>query len=128
MPQTDSPIDFGAVRRALRAELAQRGHHLSSDTTGMRMALYVMGPNDVASALFEFKPSADDAVYEMMRQGAWVEGMPPRFAVVPAKTAGSDSLETLAQMKAIPLLFDVADGAVSFRELDRVLGDHLAPQ
>jgi len=126
MPQTDSPIDFDAVRNALRVELAERGHHLSGDTTGIRGSLYIMGPNDVASALFEFKPSADDAVYELMYQGAWVAGMPPRFAVVPAQTAESDSLETLAQMRAIPLLFDVADDAVSFRDLDRVLGAHLA--
>ncbi|MDO8963737.1 MAG: hypothetical protein Q7W30_04505 [Coriobacteriia bacterium] len=112
----------------MRAELAERGHLLASDTTGMYRALYIMGPNDVASALFEFKPSADDAVYELMYQGAWVSGMPPRFAVVPAETAEDDSLETLAQMKAIPLLFDVAEDAVTFRDLDRVLGDHLAPR
>jgi len=128
MPQTDSPIDFGAVRCALRTELAERGHRLSSDTTGMHLALYVMGANDVAAALFEFKPSAEDAVYELMCQGAWVAGMPPRFAVVPAETAGSDSLETLAQMKAIPLLFDVSGDTVGFRDLDQVLGDRLAPK
>jgi hypothetical protein len=91
----------------------------------MHRALYIMGANDVATALFEFKPSADDAVYELMYQGAWVAGMPPRFAVVPAETAENDSLETLEQMKAIPLLFDVAEDAVSFRDLDQVLGDHL---
>jgi hypothetical protein len=125
MPQADSPVDLSAVQRALRAELAERGYHLSSDTTGMHRALYVMGANDVASALFEFKPSADDAVYELMYQGAWVAGMPPRFAVVPAETAEGDSLETLAQMKAIPLLFEVVEDAVSFRGLDQVLGEHL---
>lgn len=125
MSLTDSPIDLGAVQLALRAELAQRGHHLSSDTAGVNRALYVMGPNDVAIALFEFKPSADDAVYELMYQGAWVAGLPPRFAVVPADGAGFDSLETLTQMKAIPLLFDVAGGEVNFRDLDAVLGDYL---
>jgi hypothetical protein len=116
------------VRGALRAELAERGHHLSSDTTGMSRSLYIVGPNDVAIALFEFKDSADDAVHELMYQGAWIAGMPPRFAVVPAETAGSDSLEVLAQMKAIPLLFDVAEDAVSFHNLDRVLSDHLTPE
>lgn len=126
MPHTDSPIDFGAVRCALRAELAQRGHHLSGDTTGMHKALYIMGPNDAAAALFEFKQSADDAVYELMYQGAWVASMPPRFAVVPAETAESASLETLSQMKAIPLLFDVAKDAVTFRDLDEVLDGHIA--
>jgi len=125
MSHSDSPIDLGAVQRALRAELAQRGHNLARDTAGAGRALYVMGTDDVAIALFEFKPSADDAVYELMYQGAWVSGMPPRFAVVPAESAGDDSIETLTQMKAIPLLFDVAGGVVSFRDLDRVVGDPL---
>jgi hypothetical protein len=125
MPDTDGPIDFAAVQRALRSELAERGHLLSRDTTGMHRALYIMGDNDVARALFEFKQSADDAVYELMYQGAWVASMPPRFAVVPGADAGSDSLETLTQIKAIPLLFDVVGDAVKFRDLDRVLSDHL---
>jgi hypothetical protein len=122
---TSGPIDHSDVQSALRAELASRGHHLSGDTTGMRRALYIMGSHDVALALFEFKPSADDAVYELMYQGAWVAGMPPRFAVVPSADAGADSLETLTQMKAIPLLFDVAEGHISFRDLDRLLAEHL---
>lgn len=125
MPQTDSPIDFGAVRLALRAELGERGYRLSSDSAGMSRSLYIMGPNDVASALFEFKSSAENAVYELMYQGAWVAGMPPRFAVVPAESAGEDSIETLTQMKAIPLLFEVTEGVVSFRDLDQVVGDRL---
>lgn len=125
MTQTGDPVHLDAAQSALRAELASRGHHLSSDTTGMHRALYIMGPNDVARALFEFKPSADDAVYELMYQGAWVAGMPPRFAVVPSSAAGTESLDTLTQMKAYPLLFDVAGDQVTFRDLDRLLAEHL---
>lgn len=128
MPQSENPVDVGAVQGALLDELAKRGHQLSRDTAGTHRALYIMGPNDVAIATFEFKPTADDAVYDLMFQGAWVAGMPPRFAVVPAETASSDSLETLAQMRAIPLLFDVTGGVVSFRDLDQVLGDDLTRQ
>jgi len=117
----DVPIDYAAVTAALRAELATRGHHLSGDTTGMHRALYIMGANDVATALFEFKPSADDAVYELMYQGAWVAGMPPRFVVLPARDAESPSLETLEQIKATPLLFDTDGDEITFRDLDTVL-------
>jgi hypothetical protein len=113
--------DDAAVIAALRAQLARRGHLLSGDTTGMHKALYIMGHNDRAAALFEFKPSADDAVYELMYQGAWVAGMPPRFVVLPGDRADRDSLETLEQMKATPLLFDVSEGLVTFRDLDRRL-------
>ena len=115
------PHDEAAVVAALRAELAQRGYRLSGDTTGMHKALYIMGDSDVARALFEFKPSADEAVYELVYQGAWVASMPPRFAVVPGDGAEEASLETLEQMKATPLLFDVSDGGITFRDLDRLL-------
>jgi hypothetical protein len=121
-------IDYDAVTRALRAELARRGHQTARDTTGMHRALYLVGANDVARALFEFKPSADDAMYDLMSQGAWVAGMPPRFAVLPGCEAHSPALETLVQIKAFPLLFD-ADGArVTFRDLDRLLGEHLGTE
>jgi hypothetical protein len=120
--------DLAAVLSALRAELTARGHRVSSDTTGMHRALYIIGPNDTARALFEFKPSADDAIYELMYQGAWVAGMPPRFAVVPGDVASSESLETLAQMKATPLLFDTDGDAIRFRDLDRLLDQHVRPE
>lgn len=125
MAQPDGLIDIRAVRSALRTELAARGQHLAGDSAGMNPSVYIMGANDVAAALFELKPSADDAVYDLMYQGAWVSGMPPRFAVVPAATADADSLETLAQMHAHPLLFDIEDGNVRFRDLDSVLAAHL---
>ncbi len=125
MSETNGPADLRTVQDALRAALADRGHRLSSDTAGTHRALYIMGDNDVACAVFEIKLSADDAMYELMHQGAWVTGMPPRFAVVPGGSAGSETLETLTDMKAIPLLFDVTGGVVAFRDLDRVLGDTL---
>ena len=94
----------------------------------MHRALYIVGADDVAQALFEFKPSADDAVYELLCQGAWVAGMPPRFAVLPAAEAQSPSLETLVQIKAFPLLFDAGGEGVTFRDLDRLLREHLGAE
>ncbi len=123
-----STIDLSAVRCALRTELAARGHRLSGDTAGAHRALYIMGSNDVARVVFEFKESADDAAYELMYQGAWVAGMPPRFVVLPGSESASPSLETLEQIKAIPLLFDRDDGAVTFRDLDAILSGHLSPE
>ena len=128
MPDRHDPIDLGAVRLALRSALGSHGHRLSGDTAGIHRARYIMGDNDVARAVFEIKQSADDAVYELMHQGAWVAGMPPRFAVVPGAGAGSDSLETLTQMKANPLLFDVVGDTVTFRDLDRLLSEHITPE
>lgn len=125
MTHSDDSIDLGAVQRSLHAELAERGQHLAGDSTGMHAALHIMGPDDLAAALFEFKPSVLDAVHDLMHQGAWVSGMPPRFVVVPAATADTESLELLEQMLAYPLLFDIEDGAVRFRDLDSVLAAHL---
>lgn len=126
MSESSSQIDLAAVRRALRARLAEHGHRLSGDTAGTHRALYILGDDDLALAVFEVKPSADDAVYELMCQGTWAPGMPPRFAVIPQAAAESDSLDTLMQMKAIPLLFETAGGMVKFRDLDRLLREHLA--
>jgi len=120
-----STIDSGVVRSALSAELATRGHRLSGDTAGAHRPLYIMGPNDVARMVFEFKETADDAACELMYQGAWVAGMPPRFVVLPSSESGSPSLETLVQMKATPLLFDTDAGGIRFRDLDEALSRHL---
>jgi len=125
MPQSPGSVDLIEVQRALRAELAERGQHLAGDSIGSNRALYIMGPNDVAAAVFELKPTAGDAITDLMYQGAWVSSMPPRFAVVPAADADVDSLDMLEQMRAYPLLFDVADGTVLFRDLDKVLAAHL---
>jgi hypothetical protein len=123
--QTGAQIHYGAVSRALRTELAARGHHLAGDTTGMYRALYIMGANDVARAFFEFKPSAGDAIYELVHQGAWVASMPPRFVVLPRAEDQDGALETLEQMKAIPLLFDADGETIAFPDLDRLLQEHL---
>jgi len=108
------------IRAALRRELESRGHRVESDTLGSRGELYVMGVGDLAAALFEFQPSVREAI-DTMYQGSWVEGLPPRFAVLPAEAADDSSFELLEQMRIIPLLYDVAGESVSFRELDTAL-------
>jgi len=125
MSEQGQTPDLEAVKSALRLRLAQRGKHLAGDSLGSGRALYVMGPNDLAAAVFEFKASAEDAIYDLMYQGTWAQGMPPRFAVIPTASADADSLETLEHMKAYPLLFDTEDGEVRFRDLDAVLDEHL---
>jgi hypothetical protein len=125
---TESPIDLGIVRDALRAELSSRGHEIASDTMGMRRVLYIIGANDLAKALFEFGSDAGDLAEAMYRSsGSWAPNMPPRFAVLPATEAGSASVEMLEQMRAVLLLFDADGGRVTFCELDRVLGEHVEP-
>ena len=116
--------DLRAARDALRVELTARGYRVASDTLGMRRELYVMGDNDLARALFEFHPSADEAVH-VMYQGSWTEGLPPRFAVLPGSESASPMLEMLEQMRAIPLLFDADAETVTFRELDQLLAERL---
>lgn len=118
-------IDGALVRSALCAALASRGHRLSGDTAGTHRPLYIMGANDLARVVFEFKPSADDAVYDLIYQGAWVAGMPARFVVLPGTEAQSLSLETLEQVKATPLFFDTDGQTVTFREFDTTLQGHL---
>lgn len=124
MSGSDTPIDLSAVKQALSAELAKRGKRLAGDSTGTNRPLYIMGTGDVAAMVFEIKRSADDAVHDLMYQGAWISGMPPRFAVVPATDADVGSLEMLGQLRAHPILFDMEDGTVRFRDLDGVLTAH----
>jgi len=94
----------------------------------MRRALYIIGANDLAKALFEFGTDAGDLAGSMyLSSGSWAPGMPPRFAVLPASEACSPSLEILEQMRAIPLLFDAAGDRVTFRDLDGALAEHLEP-
>jgi hypothetical protein len=126
--RTEAALDLGVVRDALRAELSSRGHEVASDTMGMRRVLYIIGVNDLARALFEFGTDAGDLAEAMYRSsGSWAPGMPPRFAVLPAAEADSPSVEMLEQMRAVPLLFGANGGRVTFRELDRLLGEHVAP-
>lgn len=129
MFQHDDPgssHDLRAVRDALRVELASRGHAVASDTMGLRLDLYIIGPNDLARALFAFHADAGDAAESIYRSsGSWVQGMPPRFAVLPASEANSPSIEWLEQMRTIPLLFEVDGDQVTFRELDALLAGSL---
>ena len=114
------------VRQALRAELTTRGHRVASDTLGLAQDLYIIGPNDLAKALFHFDDDAGELARSMYRgSGSWAPGMPPRFAVLPAAEAGNPSFEMLEQMRAIPLLYDVKAGQVTFRDLDRLIAEHV---
>jgi hypothetical protein len=112
------------VRDELRRELVARGCAVAGDTLSARGELYVSGANDLAAALFEFKSTVCEAV-DTMYQGSWVEGLPPRFAVMPEEAADDPSFELLEQMRIIPLLYGVAGERVVFRELDAVLAEYL---
>ncbi|MDR3686600.1 MAG: hypothetical protein P4L93_06570 [Coriobacteriia bacterium] len=121
-----SSAGLTAVRDALRAELTARGHRVASDTLGLAQDLYIIGANDLARALFHFDDDAGELARSMYRgSGSWVEGMPPRFAVLPSAEAGNPSFEMLEQMRAIPLLYNVKDGRVTFRDLDGQLAKHV---
>lgn len=65
-----------------------------------------------------------DAI-DTMYQGHWTEGLPPRFAVLPAEAASDPSFELLEQMHLIPLLYEPSEGEIAFVELDSAL-DRLA--
>ena len=119
-----SARDMAAVREALRSALAERGLGVESDSLGSRGELYVMGENDLAVALFEFQSSAGEAI-DSMYQGAWLAGMPPRFAVLPAAAAEESVFELLEQMRIIPLSYTLAENGVDFPDLDRLLGEYL---
>ncbi len=60
-----------------------------------------------------------------MYQGRWVEGLPPRFAVLPDRAAEDPAFELLEQARIIPLLYSEAGGHVEFPELDRLLDRRL---
>jgi hypothetical protein len=103
-----------------------RSEGVATDTLGLRPELYIVGLDDLAKALFHFDDDAGHAAESMyMSSGSWVDGMPPRFAVLPDTESKSPSLEMLEQMRAIPLLFTVDGDRVSFRELDRLLKLHI---
>jgi hypothetical protein len=117
-------VNTAEVRAALREELETRGYAVASDSHGLRSELYVVGDNDLARALFEFKATAIEAC-DTMYQGSWLEGMPPRFAVLPASEAGSAGAEMLEQVRIVPLFFEVRDGSVAFPDLERLLAERL---
>lgn len=112
--------DSSAVREALREALTTRGRMTASDTLGSRGELYVIGDNDLSAGLFEFRNSAREAI-DVMYQGSWTEGLPPRFAVLHRKAAEESSFELLEQMHIIPLLYGIANGRVEFDSLDDAL-------
>lgn len=112
---------MNGVRTALRRELLSRGLEVADDTVASRGELYVKGRGDLAAGLFEFKPTVRDAI-DTMYQGHWTEGLPPRFAVLPAEAASDPSFELLEQMHLIPLLYESSEGEIAFVELHSVLG------
>ncbi len=119
-------VDTGRVRNALRIELASRGFEVYSDTHGIRRELYIAGENDLARALFHFDTDAADAAESIyLSSGSWVAGMPPRFAVLPARESDSPAIEMLEQMRTTPLFYEVEAGNVTFRDLDGVVGGQL---
>ena len=109
------------VRDALRRELEARGLGVADDTIASRGEIYVKGAGDLAAGLFEFKRTVEEAI-QTMYQGHWTEGLPPRFAVLPAEASDDPSFDLLKQMHIIPLLYEDAEGTISFVGLDEVVG------
>lgn len=105
------------VQQALRRELGVRGLDVADDTVAARGVIYVKGYGDLAAGLFEFKETVVEAM-ETMYQGHWIDGLPPRFAVLPAAEAHDSSFELLEQARIIPLLYEVDGDAISFVDLD----------
>jgi len=108
------------VRQALRRELETRGLDVADDTVASRNEIYVKGDGDLAAGLFEFKQTVFEAT-DTMYQGHWIEGLPPRFAVLPADAISDPSFELLEQMRIIPLLYETEGDHVTFLELDAAL-------
>ncbi len=125
LPPCDLDSTCSDVRAALRAELESRGYSVASDTLGARSELYVLGDNDLARALFEFKTDTDEAM-DTMYQGSWTPGLPPRFAVLPFEAAEEPSFELLEQVRIIPLLWRPQQDRVEFVDLDALLAEHVA--
>jgi len=119
--------DLGAVRAAMRALLESRGYAVASDTLGLRSELYILGPGDLARALFEFATDAQDAAESLYQSGSWAAGMPQRFAVLPSRELESPSMELIEQMRVIPVAFEVGPQGVAFPDLDRLMHEHLEP-
>lgn len=117
-------MDMTAVRQAFRSALKAKGHRVGSDSHGIGSELYILNDSDLALALFEFQPTAEEA-FGTMYQGSWVDGLPPRFAVMPASEASSPSVETLEQARIVPLFFEMSEGEVRFPDLDAVLSRSL---
>jgi len=111
-PEAESAV----VRAALRRELEALGYRVATDTRSLRGELYVKGDRELAAALFELKASVEEA-FETMYQGRWMEGMPPRFAVLPSSEAGGPGLEMLAQARLQVLFYENSGDMVHFPNL-----------
>lgn len=115
-----SPAELAVARATLRGELEARGYNVARDTLSLRGELYVRGDHDLALALFEFHATADEA-FATMYQGSWVDGMPPRFAVLPAFEPHSQGLDLLEQARVHVLFFERAGADLRFPDLDSAL-------
>lgn len=113
------------IRGCLRSSLEERGYEVASDSHGLKSDLYVVGDRDLARALFEFKASAQEAC-DSMYQGAWVAGMPVRFAVMPEAESQSPALEMLEQIKVVPLFYRAGESGFEFLGLDSLLAENLS--
>jgi hypothetical protein len=113
-------MDVTKVRAALRSELEARGYKVSSDSVSLKGECYIVGPDDKARALFDFRERAGDATE--LYQGQWGENMPPRFVVLPATELESMFLGLLMQMRIVPILCEETDEGATFLMLDELLG------
>ncbi len=113
-----------SVRERLRERLGKLGYDVASDSHGLRRDLYIVGDGDLAQGLFEFMPTAAEAC-DRMYQGSWVEGLPPRFAVLPSSESQSPELELLEQIRIVPVFFELDGGRVEFPHLEAILAQHL---
>jgi len=114
------PQGHREIRAALRAELESRGFDVASDTTGLKSDLYIVGDNDRAKALFEFKSSAEEAC-DSMYQGRWTDTMPGRVAVLPESERDSAALELLEQARIHFLFYRPDAEGVGFVGLGELL-------
>lgn len=56
-------MDMTAVRQAFRAALEARGYRIASDSHGITNELYIVGDSDLALALFDIQPTAEEAFW-----------------------------------------------------------------
>jgi hypothetical protein len=68
------------IREALRKELTARGFEVASDTVSARGELYTRGAGDLASAIFEFKDTANDAIATMYHGYGSVSADPASYS------------------------------------------------
>jgi hypothetical protein len=112
--------EHAIVRRALSSQLEARGCSVAADTGRAKGELYIWGEGDRAAALFEFKPTADEA-YLTMYQGSWLPTLPPRFAVLPTSEKNALAIEMLHQVGLSVLFYELADGGVRFVDLEAAM-------